>query len=63
MVIEIVSCPINSMVDLSSSLCKRLPGRVPEKNGQVAMSGPSWATGTISLGQEVSPRMVVAGYS
>ena len=28
MTMEFVDVPINSMVDLSSSLCKRLPGRV-----------------------------------
>ena len=31
MSIEIVDLPTNSTVDLSSSLCKRLPGRVTDK--------------------------------
>ena len=35
MTIEIVDFPINSMVDLSSSLCGCLPGRVFGKCGEV----------------------------
>ena len=36
--VEIVDFPMNSMVDLSSSLCKRLPGRVPHMaSGNLAL--------------------------
>jgi hypothetical protein len=48
MTIEFVDVPINSMVDLSSSLCNRLPGRVkppeivdlPIENGDFPYKSP-----------------------